>query len=111
MFLIGSCIGGAVLSSVLQKNVEVQVADRGAVLLDIISSARDYTNQHVTPLLSANQSAEDFVPEQIPAYSARQIFEVLHQQTAYHGLAYKQAMLNPTNLADQADAFEVGLIQ
>ncbi len=111
VFLIGSCIGGAVLSNVLLRKAETQVAERGTVLLETISSVRDYTNQQVTPLLSANQGAEDFAPEQVPAYAARRVFEILHQQKAYQDLAYKQAMLNPTNPADQADPFEVALIQ
>jgi methyl-accepting chemotaxis protein len=111
VFIIGIGVSGAVLSNVLQMRAEAQVVSQGQMLMQSMNSVRDYTNRQIVPLLQANLDREEFVPEAIPAFSARRVFENLHDNKEYADLVYKEAALNPTNLRDKADSFETDLIK
>ena len=52
------------------------------------------------------------MPETIPAYSAREVFESLRQKdVSYRDFFYKEATINPSNLRDKADPFEKKLVE
>ncbi len=80
--------------------------------METISSVRSYTNQQVNPLLAARLETEaKFIPESVPSYSAREVFEILkHQNPEYQDMFYKDATLNPTNPRDKADDFETKVV-
>ncbi|MBF2048549.1 MAG: DUF3365 domain-containing protein [Elainella sp. C42_A2020_010] len=111
IFILGSVLGGVVLERILEQRAENQITQRGLVLMQTISSVRDYTNLNIVPLLQANLDPKEFTPEIVPSYAARQVFEILHKNQDYADLAYKEAVLNPTNLNDRADSFETSVIQ
>ena len=113
VFLIGSSIGGLVLSKALQQRVEEQVTAKGIMLMESMLAVSRYTDQHVRPLLERYETPEVFWPEIIPAYSSRRVFEMLQEAGKGRGdfdYLYKAAVLNPTNPNDLADGFETALV-
>lgn len=114
IFVVGSAIGGLVLSQVLQYQVESKVAAEGVMLMESMQAVRRYTDQEVLPLLERYENQDEFWPEMIPAYSARRTFELLaevNQQAGDFDYRYKEAVLNPTNPDDLADEFETALVE
>ena len=81
-------------------------------MMQMVNSVRSYTNDRITPLLTAKTEPQtQLIPETIPSFAARQVFETLRQNPKYQDLVYKGAMLNPTNMDDKADRFEAKLIE
>ena len=103
---------GIFLSSILEAQVENEVADKAFLIIETMNSVRNYTSSQVKPELASRLATEAyFLPETVPAYSAREVFEGLRQQPEYQNFLYKEATLNPTNPRDQADPFETEIIQ
>ncbi len=76
-----------------------------------MNSVRDYTSTQVQPEL-ADRIESEFLPETIPAYSAREVFEGLRQKDPdYRDFFYKEATINPSNLRDKANPFETTLVE
>ncbi|NER79167.1 MAG: DUF3365 domain-containing protein [Leptolyngbya sp. SIO1D8] len=112
IFILGSSLGGFVLSQSLQQQAEDRVTAEGIVLMESMRAVRRYTDQQVSPLLEAVMGTDEFWPETIPAYSARRVFELLYEQGNTIGdfhYTYKEAVLNPTNPDDLVDDFEAAL--
>ena len=96
----------------LQSYAEQVVADRALMLMETMNSIRNYTSTQIQPELSSRLETEEvFLPQTVPAYSAREVFEHLRTQEEYSQLFYKEATLNPTNLRDKADSFETGIVE
>ncbi|MBW4671405.1 MAG: DUF3365 domain-containing protein [Cyanomargarita calcarea GSE-NOS-MK-12-04C] len=112
VFIGGILISGTVFSSVLEQKAQNEVKDKGLILIQIANSVRQYTNDRVQPLLLPKVETQDqFIPESIPSYSVREVFENLRKNPEYSDFIYKDATLDPTNLRDKADAFEADLVQ
>lgn len=111
-FLIGVLVSGAALSRVLDQKAQDEVETKALVLIETMTSVRDYTNTHVNPLLNPLLETEKtFIPETVPAFSATEIFENLRKNETYKKFFYKEAALNPTNLRDKADHFETDIVE
>ncbi|MEO1670767.1 MAG: DUF3365 domain-containing protein [Cyanobacteria bacterium J06631_2] len=103
---------GVLLSSILSHKIEQEVADKAFLIIETMNSVRNYTSSQVKPeLLDRLTTEEYFIPETVPAYSAREVFEGLRTQPEYENFLYKEATLNPTNPRDQADSFETEITQ
>jgi HAMP domain-containing protein len=102
---LGLSLSGFALSSVLKQNAIHDINSTAVMLMETMTSVRDYTNTQVKPLLE-NQLEAEFLPQSVPAYSAREIFDNLRKNPNYRDFFYKEATLNPTNLRDKADNFE-----
>jgi len=112
LFLGTILISGVALSSALEQRAGDEVNYRGQVLMQMMNSVRDYTHNHVTPLLSSTwEKQPQFTPEIVPSFSAREVFENLRRNKEYANFLYKDATLNPTNLRDKADEFETNLVE
>ena len=112
IFLIGSVVSGIALSAAMQNRAEAEVAARAEILTQTMNSVRDYTSNNIKPLLSERLNRETkFIPETVPAYSAREVFENFRQRPGYRSFLYKEATLNPTNPRDKADEFETQLVE
>ncbi len=111
--LIGAiAASGIFLSSILETQIEQEVADKAFLIIETMNSVRNYTSSQVKPELASRLATEAyFLPETVPAYSAREVFEGLRKQSEYQNFLYKEATLNPTNPRDQADPFETKIIQ
>ena len=98
---------GVLLSRILENKIEQEVADKAFLIIETMNSVRNYTSAQVKPELAERLATEEyFIPETVPAYSAREVFEDLRTQPKYENFFYKEATLNPTNLRDKADTFE-----
>ena len=102
---------GLLLSKVLQDYAEQVVVDRALILMETMDSVRNYTSTQVNPELSERLESEQvFLPQTVPAYSAREVFEHLRTEEKYSQFFYKEATLNPTNVRDKADKFEAEIV-
>jgi hypothetical protein len=111
VFVIGLVLSYFALSWVLTNRAQNEVSNKSLVLVGLMNSVRNYTTLHVAPLLdSALNQSETFIPETVPAYSAREVFENLRKTPDYANFLYKEATLNPTNPRDLADPFEADLV-
>lgn len=103
---------GSLLSHILENKVEREVANKAFLAIETMNSVRDYTSNQIQPELSGRLETEmAFLPETVPAYSAREVFENLRTIPQYQDFTYKEAALNPTNLKDKADEFETTLVE
>lgn len=103
---------GLILARVLQSYAEDVIVERASILMETMNSVRNYTNTQITPELSDRLETEEvFLPQTVPAYSAREVFEHLRSQEEYSQFFYKEATINPTNIRDKADKFETEIIQ
>lgn len=109
VFLGGVLASSLALSSVLNRSTQGQLTAQALMMMETMNSVRAYTTDHVKPEI-ADRLEEEFLPESIPAYSAREVFETFRLNPEYGDFFYKEATLNPTNLRDKADAFEAQLV-
>ncbi|WP_036483058.1 DUF3365 domain-containing protein [Myxosarcina sp. GI1] len=102
---------GATLSIVIQGYAEEVVTEKALLLIETMNSVRNYTSTQVNPELASRLETEElFLPQTVPAYSSREVFEYLRNSDRYRNFFYKEATLNPTNLRDKADSFEAEII-
>jgi HAMP domain-containing protein len=103
---------GLTLSKILGDNAKDKVASQAFLLLETMGSVRDYTATQVNPELDPRLEKEEwFLPQTVPAYSAREVFEKLRKRDQYSNFFYKEATLNPTNPRDKADSFETSVVE
>lgn len=111
VLLVGLTCIASVLTVVLGQKTENEISEQALILMETMNSVRDYTSNQVQPEL-ADRIDVEFLPETIPAYSAREVFEHLRQNNPeYRDFFYKEATINPTNLRDRADKFETTLVE
>ncbi|MBK4728858.1 DUF3365 domain-containing protein [Oxynema sp. CENA135] len=107
VFVLSIAFCGTILSDALQKKARDEVATQSLLLMQTMNAVRTYTSQEINPLLAPRLETETaFIPETVPAYSARQVFENLRDSPEYKNFFYKEAVVNPTNLRDLPDGFE-----
>ena len=112
VFLTGILISGIALSQVLLNKAQNEINNKAAALMDMSNSVRSYTNERVEPLLMPKvEFQENFIPESIPSFSVREVFEYFRKNPGYGNFFYKDATLNPTNLRDKADSFETKIVK
>jgi HAMP domain-containing protein len=110
--LVTIFLSGGVLSLILSHNAERVVTDKALVLMETMSAVRNYTSTKINPELASRLETDNqFLPQTVPAYSAREVFEYFREQGGYKDFFYKEATLNPTNLRDKADKFEAEIIE
>ena len=110
VFLGGIILSGAALSKILNRAAQNQITAQALILMETMNSVREYTNSQVRPEL-VERLATEFLPEAIPTYSAREVFEDFRTRKDHEAFFYKDATLNPINLRDQADAFETAIVE
>ncbi len=112
VFIGAILFSGLALSKALEHKAKDEINYRGQVLMEMVNSVRNYSNSHINSLLDPKlETQEKFVPETIPSFAAREVFETLRKNQEYRNLLYKDATLNPTNLRDKADEFETDIIK
>jgi HAMP domain-containing protein len=99
-------IGGFYL---LLRNAALTQAEKEArILLSSALAMRDWTSSALVPKLSLLPDTE-FHPEAVPAHVAQVVFRNVSGKAGAY--SYRELALNPTNPADRAAPFEVGLIR
>ncbi len=112
VFIAGSAMSGLALEMVLTQNAQTAIVEESTGLMEMVDAARRYSLEHVTPLLKPKLDTElRFVPEVVPSFAAKSMFDQFRKLDNYQNYAYKDAMLNPTNLKDKADNFETQIIE
>lgn len=109
--VLGLGLGVAILlaSNFLREQAKAQVLQQASLMMQTTLATRAYTTEQIKPLLKADQRYRDrFLPQQVPAYAATEMFNNLHKR--YSDYAYKEATLNPTNLRDRATDWEADVI-
>ena len=78
----------------------------------MVNAVRNYTQNRIVTLLEPKVDTNPtFMPEVIPTFSAKEVFENFRKNPQYSNFFHKDATLNPTNLADKADSFEAQLVE
>jgi methyl-accepting chemotaxis protein len=112
IFVIGILLSGVLVSRAVEQRAEQEITGKGVLLIQAMNAVRKYTSAHVNPLLAADlDTADAFISETVPAFSARTVFENLRQNPEYADFIYKEATINPTNPLDTADDFEAQVLQ
>ncbi|MEH2417533.1 Tll0287-like domain-containing protein [Nostoc sp.] len=112
VFIVSIVGSGVALSSVLQGRAQNEVASQAQILIQMVNAVRDYTQDHINPLLEPRVDTNPtFIPEVVPSFSSKEVFENFRKKPEYKNFFHKDATLNPTNLADKADNFETQLVE
>lgn len=111
VFVGGIVLSGVTLSRVLEQRAQAEVTAKAELLIQTMNSVRDYTSEHIQPLLNPRLDIEPvFISETVPAFSATTVFQNLRSKEDYKDFFYKEATPNPTNLRDKADSFETAIV-
>ena len=110
IFLGGMTFSGIALAKVINYKAHHEITSNATLLFKTLNSVRSYTNTEITPELQARLNKNEFLPQLVPSYSSRRVFEKMRQDE-YKNFLYKEAMLNPTNIQDKADEFETKIIE
>jgi HAMP domain-containing protein len=111
-FAISIGLSGFALYRHLTTVAEQSVSSDGLLLLHAMNAVRSYTSSQVNPLLAPLMNSQGkFIPESVPAFSARSVFNQLRQDSRYNNFSYKEASLNPTAPQDRADGWETQMLQ
>ncbi len=113
IFLISFGVGMAVAvwlaNGFLQREAQDRVHAQAQLMIETASANRSYTEQQIEPLLTKVQKRDSiFLAQTVPAYSATQVFDYLHEANPQY--TYKEATLNPTNPADRASDWEADVV-
>src|SRR5690348_15217427 len=93
----------------LRNDAQQQVLGQAKLMMETTLATRSYTTKQIRPLLNRLQRRNDaFLPQTVPAYSAVQVFNFVHNQNPDY--SYKEATLNPTNLEDRATDWEADVV-
>jgi methyl-accepting chemotaxis protein len=91
----------------LQANARAEVLDSARIMMQSAIAVRAYTVSEIRPLLEIQQKRQ-FLPQTVPAYSARRYIAKL--QTEYPEYNYREATLNPTNPSDRTTQWEADVV-
>lgn len=106
-FAIGFVIAAFVLDRVFVSQAREEVLQNARLMMSAANAIRNYTAKDLGPLLPLERDGK-FVPETVPAYAAQKNFHEL--QSSFEGFSYREAALNPTNLANRAQDWESDII-
>ena len=107
MFLIGLAASFYMANDLLQKNARDETRENARIMMESALAVRAYTNSQIKPLLDT-QMRYQFLPQTVPAYSATEYFNNLRK--SFPEYMYKEATINPTNLRDRAEGWEVDVV-
>jgi HAMP domain-containing protein len=93
----------------LQKDAEVQIFDKAHLLLTTMESSRSFTSKVIKPALYQALPGRFIVEGMSSSFGARNIFERIRK--TYPQYYFKHAAPHPRNPINQADAFEMGIIE
>ncbi len=107
-FCFGVCIAGYVSYTLEVRQGAEEIRLKADMLLETGLAVRGYTSDQVAPVLSA-APADKFHPAQVPSFAAQDVMRRLAEK--FPNYKYRESSLNPTNLADRASDWEVGLLR
>lgn len=108
-FALGVGIAGYISFTLEFRQAQEEMQEKASVLLTIALSMRRYTAQEVAPLIKKLDDQAQFHPQSVPSYGAQKTLAGLQQE--FPDYSYHERSLNPTNTADRATDWEVGLFR
>lgn len=105
---VGMLASGLIANEILQEHARQEVLMNAEIMMGSAKAIRKYTVKEIKPLLE-HHLTEKFLPQTVPAYAATQNFNSLTEQ--YPEFFYKEATLNPTNLAHKASDWQEDIIE
>lgn len=108
-FALGVGIAGYISFTLEFRQAQEEMQEKASVLLTIALSVRRYTAQEVAPLIKQLDDQAHFHPQSVPSYGAQKTLAGLQQE--FPDYSYHERSLNPTNTADRAADWEVGLFR
>jgi protein-histidine pros-kinase len=109
VFGLGTIVAVWLAYVFLRNDAKQQVLAQANLMMETTLATRAYTTHQIKPLLEKLHTHEAvFLPQTVPAYSATQVFNYLHQRNPDY--AYKEATLNPTNPIDRATDWEADVV-
>jgi HAMP domain-containing protein len=106
-FLVGFCSTGLLLNSMFEKDARETVLQSARIMMTSANAVRHYTSKEITPVLGFERDGK-FLSASVPAYAARLHFNDI--QGEFPEYAYKEATLNPTNLANRTTDWEADIV-
>lgn len=106
--ILGLAASSAIFWRVADNNAREQLHSQISVLRAQALAVRRYTSEEIKPLL-ADMSNLQFLPQTVPSFSAQTAFSNFRDRLPQ--FSYKEAALNPTNLADKAVDWEAEMIE
>jgi HAMP domain-containing protein len=109
VFGLGMALIATNARSFLLDDAKKSVLSQAELVAANASATRDYTEDEVSPILENTPDHKDlFLPQTIPFYAATATLNRVRK--AFPDYTYREATLNPTNLADRADDWETDII-
>lgn len=95
VFFVIILINGIFLSNILQNNAEQEVANQALILMETMTSVREYTGDQVNvgtiKKLSPNLEIDgEFIKVSVPGYSASEVFRNLRKREQYSDFCIKK---------------------
>ncbi len=107
-FCFGVCIAAYVSYGLESRQGYEEIRLKADMLLETGLAVRAYTSDQVAPVLSAAKG-DAFYASQVPSFAAQNVMRRLSDK--FPDYKYRESSLNPTNLADRATDWEVGLLR
>ena len=107
IFMLGLGIAGYTSNQLLRENAREEILQNARLVMETALSTRAFISSQVGPLLQT-QMKYTFLPQTVPTFAATEVLAAMRK--AYPDYSYKDAMLNPTNPRDKAEAWEVDLV-
>jgi len=106
-FGVGFLIATLVLDRIYLAHARDQVVQNARFMMSSANAIRTYTAKDIAPMLPLELNGQ-YVRETVPAYAAQKHFREL--QATFPDYSYREAALNPTNLANRAQDWEADMI-
>ena len=106
-FIVGLLVTGLISYQILFSNAQKEINERAMLMMESAKAMRSYTINNIKPLIKPLM-VEDFHPESVPAFAAMRSFDLLREN--HPDYTYREAALNPTNVADRAVEWENDII-
>src|ERR1700761_994594 len=110
VFGLGLVLIGVNPRSFLLDDAKKNVVQQAELMSASALATRDYTEEELSPILEQSSEAQqNFLPQTIPFYAATVTFNRLRK--TFPDYAYREATLNPTNLADRAEDWQADIVE
>lgn len=106
-FVAGLLVTGVISYQILYSNAQKEISERALMMMESAKAMRTYTINNVKPLLKPLMM-DTFHPESVPAFAAMRAFDSLRE--THPDYTYREAALNPTNIANRAVEWENDII-
>ena len=106
-FLAGFSATALLLNSQFDDSAREQALEDARVMMRAANAIRSYTGAEITPIVGYELDGR-FLRASVPAFAARSHFAAL--QADFPEYTYKEAALNPTNLADRTMDWEADIV-